>query len=130
MQTKTRNMQTLEQWFSTLNRGDAVQSKEFFRSICTEDYKIHDPGMPEIEPGLTSYMVFFDEYMKGATDIKVVIEDMFETEEKVVTRATLNFLDTATNEKIKMMCIAISQFENGKIKEEWQITAPLAEGSN
>ena len=129
-QDPQKNMAVLRNWFDTINKNDVAKMVKEWREIATEDYLLHDPATPDLNPGLADYLKLFEQQMAAITDCKITIEDMFTVDDKVVSRGIYEYLDLGTQQRIKMAAIGISRFEGGKIKEEWQILAPFAVPSN
>jgi predicted SnoaL-like aldol condensation-catalyzing enzyme len=121
-QTK-KNMQVLRYLFDTMNKGDIPQTRKVVEEVCTEDYLLHDPSTPDLKPGIKKYLESFDQFWGENTGLHVVVEDMFGDGDKTVTRGCFEYVENKTQEKKKMVAIFISRFENGKIAEEWQVTA-------
>lgn len=119
-----KNMQVLRHWFDFVNKGgNFAKMKKAWADICTDGYTLHDPSTPDLKPGLAAYMEFFDQAYKNMADMRINIDEMFAVEDKVVSRGIFEWVEGKPHEKKKMMFIVISRFENGKIAEEWQVTA-------
>jgi predicted SnoaL-like aldol condensation-catalyzing enzyme len=126
MSTDTqKNTQVLRDWVDTMNKGDYAQVKKALEKLGTEDYCLHDPNPANCAQGLKNYIVDFDKWWRGISDLHVVVEDVFGAGDKTATRATIEYIENNTREKKKNEIIFISRFENGKIAEEWQVTAPV-----
>lgn len=125
-QVQQHNMAVLRHWLDTVNENDVAKMLKEFSEIAAEDYLLHDPSTPDLKPGLADYLKIFKQQMSESADRKVTIDDMFAVDDKVVMRGVYEFLDLATQQRVKLAGMVISRFEGGKIKEEWQIVAPLA----
>ena len=124
-----KNIQVLKHWFETVCKCDINEIMKEWEEISTENYWIHDPSTPNLQPGRDKYLESFEQDMKNTAERRIDIEDMFGEEDKVVTLGTYEFVEVKTREKKKMMVIGISRFENGKIAEEWQVMAPVTSSS-
>ena len=67
-----------------------------------------------------------DQWLKNNSGIHVVIEDLIGMGDKTATRAALECVENKTQKKKKIVFIFFSRFENGKIAEEWQVSAPVS----
>jgi ketosteroid isomerase-like protein len=119
-----KNMQVLRDLFDLINKGDIPRSRKAMQEACTEDYRIHDPGTPDIEPGMKKYLEYADQFWGSITGLHLVVEDIFGDGDKTVMRGYSEYVEKKTQEKKKVAFIVISRFENGRIAEEWQVTAP------
>lgn len=125
-QNLAQNMAVMHHWINTVNENDAAKMIKELAAIITEDYCLHDPSTPDLKPGAAEYLKLFEQQMTAVADRKVTIEDMFAVEDKVVSRGIYEFRDLATQERNKVTFMVISRFEGGKLKEEWQMLAPVA----
>jgi len=128
-QDPQKNMEVLRHWFRTMGENDTIKIMKEAREIYTEDYMLHDPGLPDLKPGLVGFLDFLDQVLKENTNHRLTVDDMFGLEDKVVTRGGYEYMDLRANEHRGMMTMIISRFEDGKLKEEWQVSAPIAASS-
>ena len=129
-QDPQKNMEVIRHWFNTVNSNDLDQMIKEFAEIISDDYVMCDPATPDLQPGAANYLKLFEQDMARSADRKITIGDMFAVDDKVVSRADYEYLDLASQERKKVAAMAISQFEDGKIKAEWQILAPYATPSS
>lgn len=120
------NIEMIRNWFKTLEKGNPEEMRQYIVKMCSEDYVLHDPAEPNLLPGLKPFMESFDKLIQSIKDMHVAIDDIFGEANKVVCRFSYSFTEMASNEKKHMTGIVISRFMNGKVVEEWQITAPVA----
>ncbi len=125
-QDPQKNMAVIQHWFNTVNGNDVTEMVKEGAEIIADDYVIHDPGTPDLQPGAANYLKQFEQDMAGSADRKVTMTDLFAVDDKVIGHGVYEFLDLASNERKKVAAMVISRFEGGKIKEEWQILAPFA----
>lgn len=128
-QNPVQNLAVMRHWINTVNENDVAKMLKEFAEIIAEDYCLHDPSTPDLKPGAAEYLKLFEQQMLAIADRKATVDDMFAVEDKVVSRGTYEFLDLATQERNKAMFMVISRFEGGKLKEEWQILAPVVASS-
>jgi ketosteroid isomerase-like protein len=119
-----KNMQVMKQWFEIVNTGDYEQVMKALEVLFTKDYTLHDPSFPSPKRGIDIAKADCDEWLKNNSGIHMVIEDLIGMGEKTATRAALECVDNKTQKKRKTVFIFFSRFENGRIAEEWQVTAP------
>ncbi len=124
-QDQQKNMSVMRHWLNTVNENDMAKMLKELGDILAEDYLLHEPSNPNPKPGRADYLKSFEQQQSGIADQKVTIDDLFAVDDKVVLRGEYEFLDRATQNRMKMAAMVISRFEGGKIKEEWQILAPL-----
>ena len=125
-----KNLKVIQHWFDTVNSNDLERILKEIAEIISDDYMIYDPATPDMQPGAANYLKIFKRDMVGSADRKITVGDMFAVDDKVVVRADYEFLELASQERKKFAAMVISQFEGGKIKAEWQITAPYASSAN
>jgi predicted SnoaL-like aldol condensation-catalyzing enzyme len=121
-----KNLAVMHHWFDTVNENDVAKMLKEFAEIATEDYLLHDPATPDLQPGLADYLKLFEQQLAESADRKATIDELFAVDDKVVLRGVYEYLDLATQKRNKVVAMGISRFEGGKIKEEWQILAPYA----
>ena len=129
-QDPQKNLAIMRHWFNTVSENDVAKMVKEIAEIAAEDYLLHDPSTPDLKAGLTDYLKLFEQQLAASADRKVTIDDIFTADDKVVFCGEYEFLDLATQERNKMAAIVISRFEGGKIKEEWQVLAPIATPSS
>lgn len=107
--------------------GEAVNSGklENLRELVSQNVKDHDPA-PNQGPGPQGYIDFFSMMRNAFPDMKVDVETMVATEDKIAFAYTLtgthkgDFMGvSATGKNIKARGMQISRFENGKMVERW-----------
>ncbi|MCH6257475.1 ester cyclase [Puniceicoccaceae bacterium K14] len=101
------------------------------KNIIHPDYRYQSPT--ESMRGLDDLMGFIVALRAAFPDLQIKIDDQIEEDESVVTKLTMNgtqkgeFLDLpATGKAVQLQGVVISRFEEGLIKEEWELLDQLA----
>ncbi len=121
-----KNMQVIRNWFEIVNTGDYGQIMKALEELFTDDYTLHDPSFPNPKRGKDIAKADGDQWLMNNSGIHMVIEDLMGMGDKTATRAALECVDNKTQKKRKTVFIFFSRFENGKIAEEWQVTALIS----
>ena len=106
---------------------------DYMEESMAPGFKEHEefpPGFPE---GIEGVKAVITELRTGFPDLKVNVEDIFTSGDKVTVRANLqgthsgSFMNVpATGKKIKVSVIDILRFEGDKAVEHWGITDNMA----
>ena len=108
-----------------INRNNPVVAKELF----AEDFVNHNP-MLGVAPDREGLIQMIAMTHQGFPDYHVIIEDMIAEKDKVVirmrNRGTGEFSGIPpTNQTMDSCNISIIRFEDGKVKERWNISNQL-----
>lgn len=105
-----------------INHGDDSAMRE----LVHPNYLYRAPGQES--RGRDGLKALFDSYRSGLPDLKVSIDDLVVSGDKVVTSITLNGTHTgdlmgipATGKPLNVHGMVLSRLEDGKIVEEWEI---------
>lgn len=93
------------------------------------DYVRHQPPMKNVQ-GIEAFKAFILEVRGAYTNLNMVLDEIFSTENKTVVRLTLTGKNTGkiptltlrtppTDKEVAMPGCIISTWDNGKIVEEW-----------
>ena len=105
-----------------INDGDYAVLPE----LVSSDYVYRSPGQ-ELR-GHKALEALFNAYRSGLPDLKVTIDDLIESANKVVISITLTGAHTgdlmgipATGRQLAVQGMVLTRFEDGRIAEEWEI---------
>ena len=105
-----------------INNGDYSVLQE----LVHPDYVYRSPDQ-ELQ-GQEALEALFTAYRSGLPDLNASIDDLIETEEKVMISITLTGTHTgdlmgipATGNSLNVHAMILSRLEDGKIVEEWEI---------
>ena len=110
-----------------INKGDYSALKE----LVHPDYVYRAPGR-EIR-GAEKIQTLFETYRSAFTDLRIRIDDLIATDDRVAIAFTLTGTHggalmgiDATGKRVKVNGTVFSRFEGGKIIEEWEILDQLS----
>ncbi len=122
MDTEMQNIATMRSAIEALNRGDI----DGCTSLMRDDFIINLAGMPYQKHGLTAWRENVRIMRTALPDLKVRVDDIFASGDKLAVRATLTgthrgeFLGNApTGRNVNYLSYEIYRFEDGKLAEEW-----------
>lgn len=118
------NKAVIRQWVAEgWNGGDIDNAAQHYYA---EDYRMHDPGVPGLPPGLESFKAYIHGFHDALSAVNVVIEDLLAEGDRVCWRWAMTATHTApflgipaTGKDIAFTGVLISRFADGKIVEEW-----------
>ena len=121
---RVKNLAIINNWWATLNRNNKAEILRECAVMLADDYILHDPSFTGAVTSAAAFIKQFEQNLAGIAEIKLTISDMFAAGDKVTSRGVFECLVVESNERTRTACIVISRFEDGKLKEEWQILAP------
>ena len=65
-QDPQKNMAVIRHWLDTVNKNDVAKMLKEWGEIAAEDYVIHDPSTPDLQPGLAGYLKLFEQQMSAS----------------------------------------------------------------
>jgi len=87
----------------------------------TEDFRLHEPGAPPLPPGLEGTGQMRARFRSLMPPIKLEILDMIEDGDRVAVRWQLTAI--FDGRPFEQSIMAIYRFEEGRIAEDWGISA-------
>jgi predicted ester cyclase len=127
----TGNKSIVERLFKEgWNKGDPAG----FDETVTAEYIQHEhPRISSVKPGLEGLKRMVAVYRAAFPDLSITMEDLIESNDKVVVRYTLTGTHMgnlngirATQRKIAATGISIYAFDSGKIVEGWTVLDALS----
>ena len=122
MNTSEKNLKTVENFFLTLGKPEHIT---FSDSYLHKEHKFHFPFFPQ-PIGIEEHKQMDRDFITGFPDAKIIVDDLFASDNKVVLRG--KFTGThkgefnkipATSKKINLPFISIVEFKDGKNIDEW-----------
>ena len=113
---------TMIRWFEALNSKNIDLLDQMADEIYTTDYRLHDPGMPDMQPGPVGVKKFTRQILKDSPNSHLMVEDMLGEGDKLATRMSMK-IDPGS--PVHLVGLVISRFVDGKIAEEWELVAPV-----
>jgi predicted ester cyclase len=112
------------------NKGDPAG---FDETVAAEYIQHEHPRISSVEPGLEGLKRMVAVYRAAFPDFSITMEDLIESNDKVVVRYTLNGTHMgnlngirATQHKIAATGISIYALDSGKIVEGWTVLDALS----
>ena len=118
-----QNRDILQHFFDALNSGDVERVKAVFKEYYSPNYRLHFPNSRKPETTFEEFFGFIDHEIGKMVNVKWETQDFLQDGDKTATRGTFEWTNPETNEFHKEMTIFITRFEDGKIVEEWQLSA-------
>jgi ketosteroid isomerase-like protein len=113
-----RNVEILRRFIERgFNQGDLTVADE----IGAQKYQEHEYLMPTDLGGPETLKTGIREARKAVRDLKMTIEDIAVSGDRVWARMLLRGFDAASGKPIEMTVMDISRFENGKLVEHWGV---------
>jgi steroid delta-isomerase-like uncharacterized protein len=115
------NLAVHNRWTAAEDRHDLSHHREFVH----EDIEVHLPGSDPIV-GIDGYLAMMEANYTGLTDFRVVLDDQFATDDRVVCRWRTSgnqdgelFGLPATGKHIEFAGVSVWAFDNGKARQGW-----------
>ena len=119
-----KNKAALLRWLDAYNKKDLNVLDKVADEVFAADYILHGPGFPEEVLGSEGVKKFVHQYLQDNSDFHITLEDMIADGDKVAGRLTMKSTNAATGKSADDLVIFIDRFVEGKIAEEWQLSAP------
>jgi predicted ester cyclase len=104
------------------NQGNTKIAEE----CLTSDWKMHDPTVPNAQPGPAQMNEMIKQYRAAFSDMKMTIDQQFVDGDCVITRWTSRgthngplFGAAPSHRKVTVTGIEIDRFQGNKIAESW-----------
>ena len=120
-----QNSDILQYFFDALNSGDIERMKAVFKEYYSTKFRLHYPGSKKPEMTFQDYLDFIGVEIGKASNVKWETQDFLRDGERTATRGMFTRIDLETNELHKEAVIFITRFEDGKVMEEWELSAPI-----
>ena len=122
MNSQENNKAVVEKFFTSLGKKEhSKYSDTYFH----KEHKFHFPFFPE-PLNVEAHKKMDEDFINGFPDAKIVVADLFATNDKVVLRASFTGTHKEefnkippTGKRIDLPFIAIVKFKDGKNIEEW-----------
>ena len=118
------NRATHTAWSDAEDRQDLSRHHEFLH----DDIVVNQAGAEPVV-GFDGYLTMMEETYAGLPDFRVVLEDQFATDDRVVCRWVATgthegdlFGIPATGKKIEYMGVSLWEFDGGKARRGWIFT--------
>lgn len=130
MTAQEKNIETIRRLFAAISEGHQAEATA---SIATPTFIRHDltGAVPGVE-GQQGATRLIDRLKAGIPDLRLEIEDIFASGDKVAVRFVVSgthtgeFLGHASSGKqLRISNINIYRFEDGKVAETWQLADGL-----
>jgi ketosteroid isomerase-like protein len=118
------NMSVIFRWFDGVNKGDIPLLDKLADELFTPDFILHDPRVPNFEPGPPGVKKFIHQVRNENKGVHVTVHDILVDEDKAAYRFTLSMTDASSGKPVNVQLLAIDRFAGGQIAEEWQLSAP------
>jgi pimeloyl-ACP methyl ester carboxylesterase/ketosteroid isomerase-like protein len=118
------NQTLLREWFAAVNTADLPRLDQLAGEIFTVDFMLHDPRLPDFEAGPVGVKKFIHQVLADNTDVRITIQDIFSQQDRTATRYTVSMTERASGKRVSAQLLSIDRFVDGKIAEEWQLSAP------
>ena len=103
------------------NKDNRAMVDHLIDEIYAPNCVIHDPGLPDLEPGSDGIKKFIHEVLEDMPDFHQTIEDMIAEGDKVVCRISMGGTEVTTGIAVNWQAMSISRMTDGKIVEEWDL---------
>jgi predicted ester cyclase len=122
MSTPEKNISAVRNFFSTLEKPEHFS---LYNSYFHKAHKFNFPFFPQ-PIGVEDHKKMDEGFVSGFPDCKIVINDLFASDDKVVLRGKFTGTHKGefnkippTGKKINLSFISIVKFKDGKNIEEW-----------
>ena len=115
--TMSQQKYLLREIAAASNSGTPDRISDWF----TEDFRLHEPGAPPLPPGLEGAGQMRARFRSLMPPIKLEILDMIEDGDRVAVRWQLTAI--FDGRPFEQSIMAIYRFEEGRIAEDWGISA-------
>ena len=127
------NKAAIMRFHGASNTGDLELISETIDELVEPNALIHTP-LPIESTGAQALKVVFASLLRGFPDLQVVIEDLIEEGDKVVSRNTVTGTQlgdymghSPTGNPVRYNEIFISRFAGGRIAETWGVVDVLSQ---
>ena len=121
------NINLVRKVYEIFNQNN-TNNLNVFDDVLAHNLQYHDAAVPNAKSGPASFKQAESNYIKAFPNKKIVIDDIFGTEDRVVVRWTATATNKGefngiapSNREVKTSGIAIYQISKGKIVEIWQV---------
>jgi predicted SnoaL-like aldol condensation-catalyzing enzyme len=85
----------------------------------TEDFRLHDPDMPNVTPGHAGAREMMDKFRSLGAPIHLEVADIIEHDDRAAVRWHLSA--TRDGAPLRVAIMAMYRFDNDRIAEDWGI---------
>jgi predicted SnoaL-like aldol condensation-catalyzing enzyme len=122
-----QNKAIIRHVFDIVNLHDDEKLLEMLDVVLADEYANYGPNSERIEPGREGYKKFYLEERRKDPDVSFdfVLSDIIGEGEKIVVMFTCYWNDKESGERCSDFNVNILRFSDGKIVEEWILSAPM-----
>jgi steroid delta-isomerase-like uncharacterized protein len=117
----SENLAVHKRWTEAEDRHDLSHHGDFLH----EDIEVHQPGADPVV-GLDAYLAMMEANYAGMSDFRVVLDDEFATDDRVVCRWVITgrhtgdvFGNPATGKELQFPGVSVWEFDHGKARRGW-----------
>ena len=117
----TENLAVHTKWSDAEDRHDLTQHDDFLH----DDIEVRLPGSDPIV-GIESYRAFMEASFAGLDGFRVILDDQFATDDRVVCRWRTSGIHSgeffgipATGRSVEFAGLSLWEFESGKARRGW-----------
>ena len=111
-------------WIEALSSKDLRQVEEIAGKMYTQQYVLHNPGLPDLGRGPAAAKAFAHYVIATYTDILLTLEDFFGEGDRTAARTTVHVTESATGQKVIYPVLNIMRWDGEKIAERWELSGP------